>query len=573
MERRLAAILAADVVGYSRLMGEDEAGTLACLKACETGVIEPAVAGHGGRIVKRMGDGYLVEFASVVAAVECAMAWQKDASPPLAFRIGIHVGDVMVQDGDIFGDGVNVAARLEALATPGGLCLSEDAQRQVRGKIDMPIEDMGPQQLKNIAEPMRVFRAVIDGAAGDDGAPIEEAEMDNAAGALRMPRILLAPFRHLGSSTDAEALASGLTETLAAALAHFEEFELIDPGSAVRAIADKGALAAGSELGAAYILEGTVQLALGKARIGVQLIDAATGERVWSETLDRSLDDVFALQDEMTAFVASTMGEAVSEEQASAISHKADGDLDAYEIMVRGMQHLHRVNDDDNRLARGYFERLMALDPDHYFPAVCLAWTYAIELLSAWPPTRPDALDYAMDLVRDRLRRHDRSAHLHRIMGRLYLIAGDHDQGLAHSERAYRLNPYHSDMVTSYGGALLWAGRTDEGVEKLERGLAINPYAPVYYKAYLALAYYLVGRHEDGLEILSSVDGPVLNSRGYRIANLVALDRLDEARAEAKVMMQETPAFEVDRLLASLPFQRPEDRQHLGSALRDAGLR
>ncbi|GAB5467095.1 MAG: adenylate/guanylate cyclase domain-containing protein [Rhodospirillales bacterium] len=569
MERRLAAILAADVVGYSRLMGEDEAGTLERLKACEAAVIEPAVARHGGRIVKRMGDGYLVEFASVVAAVECALAWQRGASPPLAFRIAIHLGDVMVQEGDLYGEGINIAARLEALAKPGGLCLSEDAQRQVRGKIQVDFEDIGPQQLKNIAEPIRVFRALVEGAAA---APPSGAATGQGTGEWRMPRILLLPFRHLGNHGDSGAFASGLTETLAAALAHFEEFELIDPGSAREVIADQGTLGAGRQLEAAYLLEGSVQIALGKARIGVQLIDVAKGERVWSETLDRSFDDAFALQDEITAFVASTMGEAVGEEQARAISHKADGELKPYELMVRGMQHLHRVNREDNEIARDHFERLLALRPDHHLPAVCLCWTYVIELASGWPPSRPDALAYCQNSVRDLLRQHDRSAHLHRLMSRISLITGDQDQGLAHAERAYRLNPYHSDMVMTYGISLLWTGRAAEGVGELERAFAINPYAPAYYKTYLSLAYYLVGRHEAGLEILESIGGAVLNARSYRIANLVALDRMQDARAEARILLRETPTFDLERMLAGLPFQRVEDRQRLGEALRQAGL-
>ncbi len=387
-----------------------------------------------------------------------------------------------------------------------------------------------------------------------------------------MPRVLLTPFRHLGANSDAEALASGLTETLAAALAHFEEFELIDPGSVRSANATQGAPAAGRQLTATYILEGSVQLALGKARIGVQLIEAANRERVWSETLDRGLEDVFALQDDITAYVASTMGEAVGEEQARAIAQKPDAALTAYELMVRGIQHLHRLNPEDNQVARGYFETVIARKPDHFFPTLCLCWTHVTELANGWPSARADALEYNTSLIRALLRRHDRSAHLHRIMSRLHLLAGDHDQGLSHAERAHRLNPYHSDMVVNYGVALLWSGHTEEGLQELERAFAINPYAPAYYKTYLAFAYYLVGRHEDGLAVVRSIEGTVGNSRSFRIANLVALDRLEEARAEAKAVLQENSDFNLDRLLAGFPFKHPEDRQRFGDALRRVGL-
>ena len=361
MHRRIAAILAADVVGYSRLMGEDEAGTLARLKACEAETIEPSVEHHNGRIVKRMGDGYLIEFSSVVSAVECALAWQESVCDPLSFRIGIHLGDVIVVDEDLYGDGVNVAARLEALAHPGGICLSEDAQRQVRGKLDVRLEDQGEQQLKNISNPMRVFRVAREGE------PDVSSAREDVTNAWRLPKILLVPFRHLGNNADAEALAAGVTETLAAALAHFEDIELIDPGRATELIVAKGAQLAGRQLNATYNLEGSLQIAMGKARIGVQLIDVDRGQRVWSETFDRSLDDVFALQDDIAAFVASTLGEAVGDEQARAIADKSTADLDTYELNIRGLEHLHRMNPDDLQKARALFEQALAAAPDQHF--------------------------------------------------------------------------------------------------------------------------------------------------------------------------------------------------------------
>jgi tetratricopeptide (TPR) repeat protein len=311
---------------------------------------------------------------------------------------------------------------------------------------------------------------------------------------------------------------------------------------------------------------------MGKARIGVQLIDVASGERVWSETLDRSLDDVFALQDDITAFVASTLGEAVGEEQARVIAHKATADINGYELLMRGVQHLHRLSADNNQVARDCFERVLAEKPDHYFPAICLCWTYAAALINGWPPSREDALDYALGLLRDVLKSHDRSAHAHRLMGRLQLIAGDHAQGLAHAERALALNPYHSDMMSSYGFALMWAGHAEEGLAKIERALSINPYAPTYYKAYLSLACFLAGRHEDGLETLKSIEGTVGPSRIAQIANLAALDRLEDGRAVAQILLRENPDFHLMTLLAAYPFKRQEDRERLGDALRKAGL-
>ena len=566
MERRLAAILCADVVGYSRLMGLDEAGTLGCLKAFETDTVEPVVAGHGGRIVKRMGDGYLVAFTSVVAAVEAALAWQSASAAPLRFRIGIHLGDVIIEGDDLYGDGINVAARLEALAEPGGLCLSDDAQRQIRGKLKLPLEDMGEQQLKNIGEPIRVFRTASPG----DGAA--ESAVDAALATYRLPKILLAPFRHLGSSSDAEALAAGVTETLAAALAHFEELELIDPGSVADLVAERGARAAGRQLGATYVLEGTLQLALGKVRVGVQLIDAESGRRVWSETLDRAGDDVFALQDEVTALVASTVGEAVGEEQARAIEGKPDEALDAYELILRGLQHLHRLTPEDVGIARDYLDRALARAPGQYFLTLCHCWPYAAELGNGWPTPRPDALEHCLGLVRDVLRRHDRSAQAHRLMARLLSIQGAHGEALAQSDRALRLNPHNSDMLISHAYLLARAGRADKAVSLAERALAINPYAPTLYSSHLAFCCFFAGDYEKGLAALQTIQGAVGPSRLIRTACLAALERIGEASTEAQKVLAEMPDFDLDRLIDDFSLASDTDRAHLRDALRRSGL-
>ena len=532
MDRRLAAILCADVVGFSRLMGADEAGTLARLKAFEAATIEPLVARHGGRIVKRMGDGYLVAFTSVVAAVEAALAWQAQATAPLAFRIGIHLGDVIIDGDDLYGDGINIAARLEALAEPGGLCLSEDAQRQVRGKLDLPLVDLGEQQLKNIDRPLRVFRL--------GGSHAAESEPAAAAGSFtyRLPKILLAPFRPLGAGSDTAALAEGVTETLAAALAHFEEFELIDPGSAQALVAERGARAAGRTLDATYVLEGSLQLASAKVRIGVQLVEASSGRRVWSETFDRDARDVFALQDEITAIVASTLGEAVGEEQAKAIADMPDSALDAYQSMLRGLQHLHRLTRADVALARGHFERAVALAPEQYFPTLCLCWTYAAELGNGWPSPRADALDHCLAVVGDVVRRHDRSAQAHRLMARLAALQGDYAEAVAQSERALQLNPFNSDMMMSHAYIIARAGRAAEAVPLAERAVAVNPYAPAYYKVLLAVVRFLAGEPEKALAALRTVQATIGQSRIIKIASLAAIGHIEEARAEARQLRE-----------------------------------
>ncbi len=566
MERRLAAILAADVVGYSRLMGADEAGTLALLNTFENDVIEPTVAGHSGRIVKRMGDGYLVEFQSVVSAVQCALDWQTETSGPLFFRIGINLGDVIVQKDDLFGDGVNIATRLETLAESGGICLSEDAWRQARGKVAAQFEDLGDKKLKNITEPVRVFCVALD-------ARPEPVNQEEAPSALSRPGILLAPFRHLGTGTDAEALAAGLTETLAAALAHFEEFELIDPRSAGTAVAASDALEAGRRLGARYILEGTVQIALQKARIGVQLVDTASGQRVWSETLDRDLEDVFGLQDDITAFVASTMSDAVGEEQAKVIEHKPVSELTLDELMMRGIQHLHRAdNREDIEVARAIFEQVRQAVPKALFPTLCLCWTHALELRGGWEPSRPDALEYSLNLMQDLLHRYPRSAHAHRLMSRLLFFKPDHEHGLAHAVRAYELNPYHSDMMIELGVALTRNGQAQEAITQFKRAFATNPYSPAGFKVHLSLANFLTGRYQDGLDVLSSYERGASVATIYRVLNLVGLERVEEAKEEARALLAGGARFALHSLRPLSSFKRAEDRERISVTLRKAGL-
>ncbi len=569
-ERRLAAVLAADVVGYSRMMDADEVGTLRRLKDVERRVVDHTVDEHSGRIVKRMGDGYIVQFHSVVSATECAIAWQKAADAEITFRIGINVGDVIVEDGDIYGEGVNLAARLEAIADPGAIYISEDVHRQVSGKVHASFEDLGNRTLKNISSPVRVFRwtSVAAGAATSP----ETSEPITDQKSWKVATVLVAPFRHLGSGEDAEALSSGLTETLAAALAHFEEFKVIDPGNASQMNASRGNLGAGRQLGAEYVLEGTVQTSGQRARIGVQLIDVASGSRAWADTLNRDLEDVFDLQDDITAYVASTMGDAIGEERAKSILGKPDAALDFHEQLVRGLQLLHRVNPADCAKARGYFEKLIQSGPDEMFPRLCLCWTYAIEIWGGWPLGREDALEFSLKELRDLMQRYPRSAHIHRLFSRLCIYDGDHAQGVAHAERAFELNPYHSDMTMALGMARLWNGELDQAVTLLERAFATNRYAPDVMKVYLALAYYLTGRFEDGLKLLDNSEGVTSVTRMYRILNLVGSQRIEEAQAEAKVWLAENAELQIASARSISAFRRQDHRDQIVDGLRKAGL-
>lgn len=570
MKRRLAAILAADVVGYSKMMGLDEAGTLASLKAFETETILPALTDHDGRIVKRMGDGYIAEFDSVVAAIECALKWQSTPTNVIRFRIGINLGDVIVDDDDLFGDGVNIAARIEGIADAGSVYVSEDAWRYARGKVAAIAEDLGEQHLKNIEQPIRVFRLLGDRPSAADVTPEAPAAPEPIT--YRSPRVLLTPFRHIGANPDAEALAAGLTETLASALAQFEEFDLIDPGIGLRAVAADGGLQAGQDLNAHFVLEGTVQIAGKKVRISVQLVDVETSQRVWSETHSRDFEDVFDLQDDITAFVASTMGDAVGEERAKASAHKPLSELSIDEAMLRGLQLMHLGGKDQLGQALAIFEKARASDPDGLFPSLCLAWCHILHVNYGWPLARPDALDYCDQLARDLVRRFPRSAHAHRLRSFVSRIGGDHAQALTHARRAYALNPWHADMMITLGSTLMMHGDIEEAIYQLERAFATNPYLSDSFKMYLSMGYFLAGRPDKGLEILHAIPQGLPPLKVARIVNLVELDRLEEARTLAADLLQRDPKFSAEKFPVRWGLQKKEDRDAVSGALRTAGL-
>ena len=382
VERRLAAILAVDVAGYSRLMGEDEEGTLAALRAVRRELGDPKVAEHRGRIVKTTGDGLLVEFASVVDAVRCAVEMQREmiarntaipAERRIEFRMGINVGDIIIEDGDIFGDGVNIAARLEALAEPGGICLSAAAHEQVRDRLDLTFDDLGEQQVKNITRPVRTY-------AVDLGVPFRAALP--AAAPLPLPdkpSIAVLPFQNMSGDPEQEYFADGIVEDIITALSRIRWLFVIARNST---FTYKGqhvdVKRVGREMGVRYVLEGSVRRGGNRVRITAQLIDAGSGAHVWADRYDRDLNDIFAVQDEITASVAAAIEPALAEAEQQRVLRKPPERLDAWEACQRGFWHFHRYAAEENRLALDFFRQAIGLDPNfapaRYGYALALQW-------------------------------------------------------------------------------------------------------------------------------------------------------------------------------------------------------
>ena len=367
VERRLAAILAADMAGYSRLIGVDEGGTLQAFKAIRAELFDPKIAAHNGRLVKTTGDGFLVEFSSVVDALRCATELQagmaeRNATIPtdkrIEFRIGINVGDVVVEDGDIFGDGVNVAARLEGLAEPGGICVSARVQEDAAGRLDLAFEDLGEQQLKNITRPVRVFRVRRDRVAEATHTPAPSLALPDK------PSVAVLPFTNMSGDQEQEFFSDGIAEDIVTALSRYPSLFVIARNSC---FTYKGRVVdvkqVGRELGVRYVLEGSLRKSGNRIRVTAQLVEAETGKHVWAERYDRDLADIFALQDEITEAVTIALVPAIADAEQHRALRKPPESLDAWAAYQRGMWHLSKASAEDNALAEKFFQRAIDLDP------------------------------------------------------------------------------------------------------------------------------------------------------------------------------------------------------------------
>jgi TolB-like protein/class 3 adenylate cyclase len=413
VERRLAAVLAADVAGYSRLMGIDEEGTLARLKAVRKALVDPTITAHRGRIVKTTGDGMLVQFASAVDAARCAVEVQREmvkqnASVPqelrIEFRIGIHVGDIIIDDNDIFGDGVNIAARLEGIAEPGGICVSDDGHRQIRSKVDFAFDDMGPQTLKNISEPMRAWRMLVGNVSAPAIAKYSSAGSATTLALPDKPSIAVLPFQNMSGDPEQDYFADGMVEDIITALSQFKSLFVIARNSSFtykgRAVDIKQV---GHELGVRYVLEGSVRKAGSRVRINGQLIEASTGAHLWAEKIDGALEDVFELQDEVTARVAGAIVPSITQAEINRAQVKPTNNLDAYDCYLRALPPYYQFTHDGSDIAAEYLRQAIALDPEYALAKAFLAQLHLTRWLNGWsePGDRERCLALAHEAIAD----------------------------------------------------------------------------------------------------------------------------------------------------------------------------
>lgn len=592
MERRLAAILVADVVGFSRLMEADEAGTLTALKGRRKSVLEPQVAKHGGRIIKFMGDGVLVEFNSAVNAVSCAVALQGDmtaanAADPqgaqIALRIGINLGDVIVEGNDLYGDGINIAARLQALAKPGGICISDIVHRQVRGKIDQAFDDLGEQQLKNMAEPVRLFHTPSSEAAGlrQSGPTRSAARADRTLGRAS---IAVLPFDNMSDDPGQAYFSDGISEDIITELSRFKSLFVVARNSSF-ALRGKSLdmKDLGQQLGVQYAVEGSVRKAGRRIRITVQLIEAETGNHLWAERYDRDLEDVFVIQDEISRTIASTLGgriEIAEKKQARRLSQ--DG-LRAYDLCLQAAAAKDRNTKADYQLARELLNRALELEPDFAPAHHHMSLASFIEWMAYWTDDRDKAFADSLAAGRRALALDDSNASLHAHMGMLLMHCGEYEQGETHFKRAMTLNINDSRAMTLYGYFLTATGRINESLTMFEEAAQFNPFQPEWTSWLKGIALFTAHLYGEAIGVFETINAPFNEVRGWLAASYAHAGDLGRARASlerflrtAEAEMTQVPGRKLEAWRpywhGAIPYRDAANAQHLLDGLRKAGL-
>jgi adenylate cyclase len=622
-ERRLTTILSADVVGYSRLMGHDEAGTLDAIKAHRRELIDPKAAQYNGRTIKLMGDGALMEFASVVDAVhfavevQCAVQARNAGIPEgrrILYRIGINIGDIIVDGDDIYGGGVNVAARLEGLAEPGGICLSRAARDEVRDKLALDLKDLGEVDVKNIVRPVRVFRVVLNEKAERlvtevrpmrarrarapmiVGASIAAAVV--AGGVLwwkpwvptvapasveRMaftlpekPSIAVLPFDNLSGEAEEDYFADGVTEDIITDLSKFHGLFVIARNSTFT-YKDKPVKVqeVAEELGVRYVVEGSCRRANGRLRVTAQLIDALTGRHVWAESYDRDAAATLKVQDEIVDAIVTALAIKVDEAERQRVagtdttSHKAyDLFLRARDLQLRKGFWIRDVNQEVRRL----LEEATSLDPQFSRAYADLAWTHLYDFIFNWTDPPEPSRARALELARKAVSLDPSSARAHYALGYVFLYAKEHDLAAAEVEKAIALNPNDARFRAGLAGLYTYRGEPQKAVEQITKAMRLNPFHPDWYWHFLGWARFHAGQYEEALEALKRIVDPGAADHRMLAATYSRMGRLEDAVAHASKVLELEPDFSVSRIRQTAPYKNTDDLEDYLEALRLAGL-
>ena len=577
-QRKLTAILSADVQGYSRLMDEDEDGTVRTLAAYRE-VMFHLIREHRGRVVDSPGDNLLAEFASVVDAVRCAVEIQetlraRSAELPenrrMEFRMGINLGDVIVDGDRIYGDGVNIAARLEGLAEGGGICVSGTVFDQVESKLAFEYDYLGEQAVKNIKRPVRVYRLRMSSHAA-------QPKADEGPNFPDQPSIAVLPFVNISGDADQDYFSDGITEELITGLSKVPGLFVIARNSV---FTYKGrpvkVQEVSRELGVRYVVEGSVRKSAEKVRVTAQLIDAATGRHLWAERYDRDLKDIFALQDEITLKIMKALQVKLTEgEQACEWLQHGTDNYEAYEKSMKGMQHFRRFTPEDNIRARELFEEAIALDPKSPGAHVMLGWTHMTEVMNGSSKDPEASLKRALELSRESIVLDDAQADAYSLLGNIYLLMRWYDEAIAEAERAVALRPNGADHHVWLAMVLTSAGRPEEALGLIKKALRLNPLPPNWYFLALGDAQRMLGQYEEAIDAYKKAldrSPDFLLVRIGLAASYSASGRGEEARAAAGEVLRIEPAFSVEAFGKGVTLKNQADLERYLQVLRSAGL-
>ena len=627
MERRLAAILAADVQGYGRLTEANEEASTATLRVYRA-VVDESIAAHKGHIFSSAGDGVVAEFPSIVEAIRCAVEIQneiaeRNASIPNAeqmqFRIGVNLGDVIAEDNNLYGSGVNVAVRLEQLAEPGGICISQSVYDQIRKIVEIPFEDIGVRRLKNVTEPVHVYRilpsplprlnsffshlrrspARLGAAAGFVllllalGASVylrqPAALWDTFAGGSvtlpEHPALAVLPFDDLSPTDDQQYLADGITEELINGLAKIPELLVM---ARTASFAYKGkptdVRQVSKDLGVHYIVDGSIQRADQNLRVTAQLIDALTGRELWAERYDRQIESIFAIRDDITRSIAGTLGGLsgkLAKAEVARLSAKDPNSFTAYDYLMRGWYEWHKFTPESNAAARDLFEQAKKIDPNYARAYVGLCWAYANDFDYEWTSDYAKTLKLTLDMAATAVRLDPNDYQAHWALGWAYLYHRQYDKAVAEYARARELNPNDAELIAEMANLLIFMGEPKQAIEHAKEGIRLNPFHETWYDEYLAWAYAEAGMPKEAIEVFQKaidLQNPTDDQLWYfpTIAAAyadAAVGQPDDARKVVETLLSRKPGYSISASVSrALPYKTRELADRYVSAARSVGL-
>jgi len=580
--RRLAAILAADVVGYSRMMGADEAGTLAALKRHRETLFDPCVAEHNGRVVKLIGDGTLVEFSSVVDAVKCALAIQravKAAAPSngdgITLRIGVNLGDIILDGDDIYGDGVNVAARLEPLAEPGGVCVASIVNESVGSRVDVTFKDSGEVTVKNIDRPIRVWKwhpdndPVVHQSGRQTGASKTAAEQ---------PSVAVLPFNNMSGDPEQEYFSDGITEDIITDLSKAGGLMVIARNSS---FAYKGKSPdiriVGRDLGVRSVLEGSIRRAGNRVRITAQLIDTATGGHLWAERYDRDLTDIFAVQDEVTQHIVEALKVTLTPSERARITDNPTDNVEAHDLFLKARELLQapNLNREKYERAKALMERAIELDPDYALAHAGLAMAHMFNYHNRWTDDADASLASANDFALKALELDPNEPFAYFASAIPAQFLHDNQRTKAAVDKALALNPNYAPALNARGAHAIYTGHPEAAIPDVERAMRLDPGFSQQYLHFLGLAHFLLGHYETAAtmfqeRILLAPETDI--SRSALASALGHLGQIDKARRTWAELKKINPEYSFSEHMARLPFTNRRDVERMTEGLAKAGL-